>query len=124
MGIFTHPQNWKITSSNSKGDDYEKLRKIAKLLKGSPIDYGQWTHEEIAIEELDKLLIKTESKVDVCSPVITVKKLIDTYKSIDWMKLLNGIFGDRSIKLNDLVQVQDHQYFSQLSDAISSQTNK
>jgi hypothetical protein len=124
VGIFTHPQNLKITSSSSNGDDYEKLRKISELLKGSPIDDEQWNIKKKAIEELDKLLIKTESKVDVCSPVITVEKLIDTYESIDWMKLLNGIFGDRSIKLNDLVQVQNHQYFSQLSDAIRSQTNK
>ncbi len=126
MGIFTHPENWKITSSNSNSNDTEKLRKIAELLKGSPIDDKRWTSKNKAIGVLDKLLNKTESKDNLDIPKMTVEKLIDTYKGIDWMRLLNGIFRDINIdiKLQDLVQVPDRQYLLQLSKAISNQTKE
>jgi hypothetical protein len=57
------------------------------------------------------------------NPVITVQQLINTYKGIDWMKLLKGIFQDTNIEINlyDLVQVTDHNYLIQLSNLINSQ---
>ncbi len=121
VGIFTHPQNWKITS-NSNDDDPEKLKKI---LKGSHIDDEQWTAKEKAIGELDELLNKNKSTINYDSPLKTIEQLIDTFKGIDWMRLLNGIFRDTNIdiKLYDLVQVQD-QYLLQLSDVISNLTKE
>ncbi len=123
MGIFTHPQNWKITS-NSDDNDPKKLRKIAELLKGSPIGDEQWNIKKKAIEELDKLLNKIKSEVDILSIEITVENLIDNYKGINWTRLLNGLFRETNIKLHDLVQVQDHQYLLQFLDAIRNQTNE
>ncbi len=123
MGIFTHPQNRKITS-NSDDNDPKKLRKIAELLKGSPIGDEQWNIKKKAIEELDKLLNKIKSEVDILSIEITVENLIDNYKGINWTRLLNGLFRETNIKLHDLVQVQDHQYLLQFLDAIRNQTNE
>jgi hypothetical protein len=123
VGIFTHPQNRKITS-NSDDNDPKKLRKIAELLKGSPIGDEQWNIKKKAIEELDKLLNKIKSEVDILSIEITVENLIDNYKGINWTRLLNGLFRETNIKLHDLVQVQDHQYLLQFLDAIRNQTNE
>ncbi len=126
MGIFTHPENWKITSSNSNGNDTKKLRKIAELLKGSPIDDEQWTAKEKAIGELDELLNKNKPTNNYDSPLKTIEQLIDTYNGIDWMRLLNGIFRDTNIdiKLHDLVEVPFPQYLLQLSNVISNQTKE
>ncbi len=124
MGIFTYPQNWKITSSNSDDNDPKKLRKIAELLKGSPIGDEKWNIKMKAIEEIDKLLNKTKSKLNIVSITITVENLIDNYKGINWTRLLNGLFRETNIKLHDLVQVQNHQYLLQFLDAIRNQTNE
>ncbi len=114
-----------ITSSNSN-DSTQVLRKLAELIKGSPIDINQFNIIIIAIENLQKELNEIVSENDRFSPVITVQKLIDTYKGIDWMKLLKGIFRDTNIEIKpeDLVQVPDHQYLSQLSSVIRKQTNR
>ncbi len=127
-GIFTHPQNWKKYSYNSNDDDPEKLnpeklRKIAEILKGSPIDDEQWTVKKKAIGELDKLLNKTESNVSLSSPTITVENLIDDFQGIDWMRLLNRIFRNTNIdiKPNDLVRVPFPQYLLQILNVISNQ---
>jgi hypothetical protein len=112
-----------ITSFNSN-DSNQGLRKLAELLKGSPIDIKQF--DITAIENLQKELNEIASQNYVYSPVITVQKLIDTYKGIDWMRLLKGIFQDTNIEIKseDLVQVPDHQYLSQLSSVIRNQTNR
>ncbi len=124
-GIFTNPENLKPTSSNSN-DLFLLLKKIAQLLKGSPIDTKEWNVTTTAIESLEQALNEIVSEVDPHRPVITVKELIGTYKGIDWMRLLNGIFRDTNIdiKPEDLVQVLDHQYLLQLSNVIRNQTNK
>jgi hypothetical protein len=120
VGIFRHPESWKITSSNSNSNYTENYKKIAEILKGSHIDDEQWTQEKIVSEKLEELVY------DPPSPAMTVEKLIDTYKGIDWMRLLNGIFRDTNItiELHDLVQVQDHQYLLQLSNDFNNQTKE
>jgi hypothetical protein len=124
-GIFTHPENLKPTSSNSN-NTFLVFKKISQLLKGSPIDIKELNVTTTEIESLDQALNEIVSEVDLYRPVITVKELNDTYKGIDWMRLLNGTFRDTNIdiKLEDLVQVPDHQYLLQLSNVIRNQTNK
>jgi hypothetical protein len=124
-GIFTNPENLKPTSSNFN-NTFLPLKKIAQLLKGSPIDIKELNVTTTAIESLEQALNEIVSEVDPYRPVITVKELIATYKGIDWMRLLNGIFRDTNIdiKPEDLVQVPDHQYLLQLSNVIRNQTNK
>jgi len=123
VGIFRHPENWKITSTNSNSNYTENFKKIAEILKGSPIDDEQWTVKKKAIGELDKLLNKTESNVSLNSPTITVENLIDDFQGIDWMRLLNGIFRNTNIyiKPNDLVRVPFPQHLLQLLNVISNQ---
>jgi hypothetical protein len=123
VGIFTHPENWKIISSNSNGDDPDKLKKIAELLKGSPIDDKQWTVIKKAIRKLDKLLNNTEFNVNLYSRAITVEKLIDNYKGINWARLLDGIFRNTNIDIKpyDLVRVWSPKYLLKLSKVISNQ---
>ncbi len=108
MGIFTHPEKFK------------------KIPKGSYIDDEQWTAKVKAIGELDELLNKNKFTINYESHVKTIEQLIDTYKGIDWMRLLNGIFRDTNIdiKLHDLVEVPFPQYLLQLSNVISNQTKE
>ncbi len=122
VGIFTYPENWKITSPNTNGNDNEKFKKIAELLKGFPFNYEQWTAGEEKGEELEESHEIT-LVYDTTDPVMTVEKLIDTYKGIDWMRLLNGIFRGTNIviKLHDLVRVPSHQSLLQLSNFISNE---
>ncbi len=124
-GIFTRPQNSEIISSNSN-DSNEGLRKLAERLKESSIDIKQFNITITDIQNLQKELNEIASENDVYSPVITVQNLFDTYKGIDWMRLLKGIFRDTNIEIKpeDLVQVPDHQYLSQLSNVIRNQTNR
>jgi hypothetical protein len=99
---------------------------MVELLKGSRIDIIDWYLKEMEIFDLMVSLNEIISENDINSPAITVKQLNDIYKGIDWMRLLNGIFLDTKIdiKLDDLVQVPDHHYLSQLSNVIRNQTNE
>ncbi len=124
-GILTHPENLKTTSFNSDDSNLGE-KKIVEILKGSPIDIKQWNITITAILKVEQTLKEIVSEVDIYRPVITVKELIDTYKDIDWMRVLKGIFRDTNIdiKPEDLVQVSDHQYLLQLSNVIRNQTRK
>jgi UDP-N-acetyl-D-mannosaminuronate dehydrogenase len=115
----------KTTSSNSN-DSILGLKKFAKLLYGSPFDIKQFNKTTKEIENMQKELDEIVHENDIYSPVITVKKLIDTYEGIEWMRLLNGIFRDTNIsmKQEDLVQVLNHRYLLQLSNVIRKQTKK
>jgi hypothetical protein len=114
-----------IISSNSN-DSNEGLRKLAERLKESSIDIKQFNITITDIQNLQKELNEIASENDVYSPVITVQNLFNTYKGIDWMRLLKGIFRDTNIEIKpeDLVQVPDHQYLSKLSSVIRNQTNR
>ncbi len=97
------------------------MEKIAELLKGSPIK--QYSVKAQAIKSIANKLKESVTQDNLLNPVITVQQLINTYKGIDWMKLLKGIFQDTNIEINlyDLVQVTDHNYLIQLSNLINSQ---
>jgi hypothetical protein len=105
-------------------DSHSILEQIAQLLKGSPIK--QYSMKAKAIESIATKLKETVTPDNFLNPVITVQELIDTYKGIDWMKLLKGIFQDTNIDIKpyDLVQVADHNYLIQLSNFIRSQTKE
>ncbi len=79
-----------------------------------------------AIDNIVSKLKETVTPDNFLNPVITVKKLIDTYKGIDWMRLLKGIFQDTNIDIKpyDLVRVTDHNYLIELPNLIRNQTKE
>ncbi len=132
VGIYTHPENLEITSSYYEGGIsdfyYSNLESIEELLREFPIDerqrslkYNEGQIEE-AIRNVEKEVYEIASH-HFDERVVTVEQLNHTYKGIDWMRLLNGVFKDTNIetKPDDLVQVQDHQYLLQLSNVIFNQ---
>jgi hypothetical protein len=133
VGIYTHPENLKITSYYGRINDfyYSNLEGIEELLRGFPINESQrnlkYNENQIeeAIRNVEKKIYEVVSN-HYNSRLITVQQLNHTYKGIDWMRLLNGVFKDTNIEIkpDDLVEVKDHQYLLQLSNVIFTQTKE
>jgi len=106
------------------------LLSVAQLVKGSDIDYDQWTYAKRKVNDFEAQLNLIISPNDVKNmtknySIMTIKDL-NQFKGIDWIRLLNGIFSNANVtvKQTDRVIVTDHKYFSQLFTVVSTQSKE